>query len=122
MPRVKCPQLIGRTRLSGEYLYRCDMPAKSEKQRKFMAAVANNPKFAKKVGVPQSVGEEYMKPKKMMAGGMADKMPMMAKKKKKPMMDKMEGMDSMPKMKKGGKVRGCGMAKKGTKSAKQVKM
>lgn len=98
------------------------MPAKSEKQRKFMAAVANNPKFAKKVGVPQSVGEEFMKPKKMMAGGMADKMPMMAKKKKKPMMDKMEGMDSMPKMKKGGKVRGCGMAKKGTKSAKQVKM
>lgn len=45
------------------------MPAKSEKQRKFMAAVANNPKFAKKVGVPQSVGEEFMKPKKYQAGG-----------------------------------------------------
>ena len=41
------------------------MPAKSEKQRRFMAAVANNPKFAKKVGVPQAVGEEFMKPKKM---------------------------------------------------------
>jgi hypothetical protein len=40
------------------------MPAKSEKQRKFMAAVANNPKFAKQVGVPQSVGKEYMKPKR----------------------------------------------------------
>ena len=26
-----------------------------------MAAVANNPKFAKKVGVPKSVGEEFMK-------------------------------------------------------------
>lgn len=45
------------------------MPAKSEKQRRFMAAVANNPKFAKKVGVPQSVGEEFMKTKKYQAGG-----------------------------------------------------
>ena len=26
-----------------------------------MAAVANNPKFAKKAGVPQSVGEEFLK-------------------------------------------------------------
>jgi hypothetical protein len=51
------------------------MPAKSEKQRRFMAAVANNPKFAKKVGVPTSVGEEFMKKpsdkrvKKYQAGG-----------------------------------------------------
>lgn len=45
------------------------MPAKSEKQRRFMAAVANNPKFAKKVGVPQSVGEEFMKTKKYQSGG-----------------------------------------------------
>jgi hypothetical protein len=38
-----------------------------------MAAVANNPKFAKKVGVPKSVGEEFMKAdksKKMAKGGM----------------------------------------------------
>jgi hypothetical protein len=40
-----------------------------------MAAVANNPKFAKKAGVPKSVGEEFMKadtkkPMKMAAGGM----------------------------------------------------
>jgi hypothetical protein len=47
------------------------MPAKSEKQRRFMAAVANNPKFAKKVGVPQSVGEEFMEPKKYKKGGKA---------------------------------------------------
>jgi hypothetical protein len=47
------------------------MPAKSEKQRRFMAAVANNPKFAKKAGVPQSVGEEFMKKSKgYMGGGM----------------------------------------------------
>jgi hypothetical protein len=35
------------------------MPSKSKKQAKFMAAVANNPKFAKKAGVPQSVGQEF---------------------------------------------------------------
>jgi len=48
------------------------MPAKSKKQRKFMAAVANNPAFAKKVGVPQSVGEEFMKTKKYQQGRMDD--------------------------------------------------
>ena len=37
------------------------MPSVSGKQHRFMAAVANNPKFAKKAGVPQSVGEDYMK-------------------------------------------------------------
>jgi len=46
------------------------MPAKSEKQQRFMAAVANNPEFAKKVGVPKSVGEEFMKKKGYMGGGM----------------------------------------------------
>ena len=47
------------------------MPAKSKKQQKFMAAVANNPKFAKKVGVSKSVGEEFMKAKKYQMGGRA---------------------------------------------------
>jgi hypothetical protein len=48
------------------------MPAKSAKQEKFMRAVANSPKFAKKVGVPQSVGKEFqMKDKMMKSGGMA---------------------------------------------------
>ena len=37
------------------------MPSKTKKQAKFMAAVANSPKFAKKVGVPQSVGKEFAK-------------------------------------------------------------
>ena len=37
------------------------MPAKSAKQEKFMQAVANNPKFAKKVGVPVTVGQEFTK-------------------------------------------------------------
>ena len=35
------------------------MPSTSKKQHNFMAAVANNPAFAKKVGVPQSVGKEF---------------------------------------------------------------
>jgi hypothetical protein len=52
------------------------MPVVSKKQGKFMQAVANSPKFAKKVGVNQSVGQEYtkensMKTKKMNMGGRA---------------------------------------------------
>jgi hypothetical protein len=35
------------------------MPSTSKKQHNFMAAVANNPAFAKKVGVPQSVGKDF---------------------------------------------------------------
>jgi hypothetical protein len=46
------------------------MPAVSAKQEKFMQAVAHNPKFAKKVGVSQSVGKEFTM-KKMQSGGMA---------------------------------------------------
>lgn len=37
------------------------MPAVSKKQKRFMQAVTNNPKFAKQVGVPQSVGKEFTK-------------------------------------------------------------
>jgi hypothetical protein len=58
-----------------------------------MAAVAHSPEFAKKAGVPQSVGKEFnkadkgrtfskggdMKSKKMAMGGMASQAPMPAK-------------------------------------------
>ena len=37
------------------------MPSGSRKQHNFMAAVANNPAFAKKAGVPQSVGQDFSK-------------------------------------------------------------
>jgi hypothetical protein len=67
------------------------MPSTSKKQHNFMAAVANNPSFAKKVGVPQSVGKDFNqadKSRKFSKGGdtMASKMnpgmmAMMAKKK-----------------------------------------
>jgi hypothetical protein len=48
------------------------MPSVSKKQHNFMAAVANNPKFAKKAGVPSSVGKEFLtadKGKKFKEGG-----------------------------------------------------
>ena len=48
------------------------MPSVSKKQHNLMAAVANNPKFAKKVGIKKSVGEEFMKAdkgKKFKEGG-----------------------------------------------------
>jgi len=35
------------------------MPSTSLRQHKFMEAVANNPSFAKKAGVPQSVGQDF---------------------------------------------------------------
>lgn len=35
------------------------MPSTSDKQHRFMEAVAHNPKFAKKAGVPQSVGKDF---------------------------------------------------------------
>lgn len=37
------------------------MPSVSKKQHNLMAAVAHNPAFAKKVGIPRSVGEEFNK-------------------------------------------------------------
>lgn len=48
------------------------MPSTSKKQHNFMAAVANNPSFAKKAGVPQSVGKEFVnadKGRKFSQGG-----------------------------------------------------
>ena len=37
------------------------MPSTSKKQHNFMEAVAHSPAFAKKAGVPQSVGQEFSK-------------------------------------------------------------
>jgi hypothetical protein len=35
------------------------MPSSSKRQHNFMEAVAHNPAFAKKAGVPQSVGQDF---------------------------------------------------------------
>jgi len=48
------------------------MPSSSKKQHNFMAAIANNPAFAKKVGIPQNVGKDFTdadKGKKFGSGG-----------------------------------------------------
>jgi hypothetical protein len=49
------------------------MPSTSKKQHNFMEAIAHSPKFAKKVGVPQSVGKDFAaadKGKTFKKGGM----------------------------------------------------
>jgi len=99
------------------------MPSSSKKQHNFMAAIAHSPSFAKKVGVPQSVGKDFNeadKGRKFLKGGdtMASKMnagmmAIMAKKK--------DGMHKMPdgKMMKNSamKMAGGGMPMKDGKPA-----
>ena len=123
------------------------MPSKSKKQHNLMAAVANNLKFAKQVGIPQSVGKDYVEAdkgrkfrsggmagcgtKKMKAGGMTK-----AKKTMRNLDDEIYRIDTEKAMEKrkmnkmmgggkvmykaGGKVRGAGMAKKGVRPCKMV--
>ena len=59
------------------------MPSTSKKQADFMRAVAHSPKFAKKAGVPQSVGKDFStadKGRKFKEGGdMKESKAMMAK-------------------------------------------
>ena len=110
------------------------MPSKSKAQHNFMAAVANNPSFAKKAGVPQSVGKEFSnadKGRKFSKGGdtMASKMnagfmAMMAKKKGAPA-KKMAGggmaASSMGKVKTAAPSKD-GVAVKGKTKGTQIKM
>ena len=93
------------------------MPSTSKKQHNFMAAIANNPSFAKKAGVPQSVGKDFSaadKGRKFQKGGatmMGKKIPnamadMMAR--RRPRMGAGMAPSAPPApmgMKKGGKVR-----------------
>ena len=113
------------------------MPAVSKKQERFMQAVANNPKFAKKVGVPTSVGREFTKKE---GGQMAESKAMMKKevsfmKKKGAPKSMIKHEEAEAKMKKGGKVKkyaagglagghksADGIAKKGKTKGKEVAM
>jgi hypothetical protein len=101
------------------------VPSVSKKQHNFMAAVANSPTFAKKAGVPQSVGQDFNKADKgktfkqggSMAGQMNPKMMAMLMAKKKAAMGAPQA--PMSGMKKGGatkKMAGGGLAA-GHKSA-----
>ena len=112
------------------------MPAKTAKQERFMQAVAHNPKFAKKVGVPTKVGKEFTKSE----GGMAEskkmvgKEVMFMKKKGAPKSMIKHEMGEMKAMKKGGIIASKmgavktaapsrnGVAVKGKTVGKQVKM
>ncbi len=104
------------------------MPSVSKKQHNFMAAVAKNPAFAKKVGVPASVGQEFLtadKGKKFKKGGMmkhsdiAKDMPMM----KKVASAAVKGHEKkMHKMAGGGVTRADGCVMKGHTKGKMVKM
>ena len=118
------------------------MPSTSKKQHNFMEAVAHNAAFAKKVGVPQSVGQDFSKAdkgRKFAEGGrMAiSKMgkPVMKKgmstakdgmKKPTPMADTMMAGASAPAMpmgmKKGGVTRADGIVSKGHTKGKMIAM
>jgi hypothetical protein len=107
------------------------MPSTSKKQHNFMAAVANNPSFAKKAGVPQSVGKDFTtadKGRKFSKGGdtMASKMnpgfmAMMAKKKGAPAKKMAGGGMAMGKVKTAAPSKD-GIATKGKTKGSMVKM
>jgi hypothetical protein len=118
------------------------MPSTSKKQHNFMEAVAHSPGFAKKVGVPQSVGKDFSeadKGRKFSKGGeMKRKMMSMgagAPAPARPMPPAMPpgggGMAPPMGMKKGGSVkqssgsassRADGIASKGKTKGTQIKM
>ena len=112
------------------------MPSTSKKQHKFMEAVAHNPSFAKKAGVPQSVGKDFStadKGKTFKRGGdmaktnpfmeMIAKKKDMAKGKKEMPMKKMAagGMTSMGKVKTAAPSKD-GIASKGKTKGTQIVM
>ena len=96
------------------------MPSKNKAQHNLMAAVANNPKFAKKAGIPQTVGADYMKAdKKVMKYNMGGPLKMVEKGGKKVPFYAADGVGKMNmggtvmKYNDGGKIRGYGMARGG---------
>ena len=101
------------------------MPSTSKKQANLMAAVAHNPAFAKKVGIPQSVGMDFNKADKgktFKGGGMNDMkqdMPMMKKVAKEEVKAHEK---SMHKMAGGGVTRADGCVSKGHTKGKMISM
>lgn len=107
------------------------MPSKSKAQHNLMAMVAHDPKAAKRVGIPQSVGRDYVqadKGRKFVSGGsmknsmMADKAGRAMKRRTPDTMGR-----AMVKMAKGGSVgsaskRADGIATKGKTKGKMIAM
>ena len=116
------------------------MPSKSTKQHNFMEAIAHSPSFAKKAGVPQSVGKDFAtadKGKKFSKGGdmaksdMKEDMAMDLKQDKSMMQKAVNKHESrlhkgqpMTKLAKGGTFRSSanGIAQRGKTKGTQVKM
>ena len=104
------------------------MPSVSKKQHNLMAAVAHSPEFAKKVGIKQSVGKDFMaadKGKKFKEGGMMkhedikEDLPMMKKVAK----EEVKAHEKrMHKMAKGGVTRADGCVMKGHTKGKTISM
>ena len=118
-----------------------NLPNKKDNARQAKLDKDSSPEGARKAGkkkffemyegdgrTPKKKEKEMKGMKKMNMGGMtapsgmdAAAMMAMKKKKRKPMMPAQQAMDggaAMPMMKKGGKVRGAGMAKKGVRACK----
>ena len=119
------------------------MPSTSKKQHNFMAAIAHSPAFAKKVGVPQSVGKDFNKAdkgRKFGSGGMAksdmkedmkmdkaqDKAMIKKAMKQHDAQEHKGGKGTKLTLKKGGLAAGHkaanGIAKKGLTKGKEIKM
>ena len=115
------------------------MPSTSKKQHNFMAAIAHSPSFAKKVGISQSVGSDFVKADKgrkfAKGGDMKESKAMVAKEmafmKKKGAPKSMIAHEKTEAMKKGGCTKMAtggfvraadGIASKGKTQATQVKM
>jgi len=108
------------------------MPSKSKAQHNFMAAIAHSPSFAKKAGVPVSVGKDFVtadKGKKFSKGGdMKHEDVKMDQKMMQKAVNKHEGRlhkgESMTKLAKGGTFRASanGIATKGKTKGTMIKM
>ena len=116
------------------------MPSKTQAQHNLMAMVANDPAAAKRVGIPQKVGKDFVqadKGRKFKEGGamkeskaMVGKEVAFMKKKGAPASMVKHEMAEMKGMKKGGKAYAAGgytraadgVAMKGKTKAKQIKM
>lgn len=105
------------------------MPSVSKKQHNLMALVANDPKAAKRLGIPQSVGEEFMKAdkgKKFGKGGEMKESKGMSKCKTVAKKEVKAHEKRMHKMAGGGKVgqlsKADGVATKGKSKGTMIKM
>ena len=107
------------------------MPSSSKKQADFMRAVAHSPSFAKKVGVPQSVGKDFStadKGRKFAKGGeMKHEDVKMDKAMMQKAVNKHESRlhkgQPMTKLAKGGFTKAAnGIAQRGLTKAKQITM